>query len=63
MCDKVTYTTQREVSGIITKCKSASSRSRTPKRYYYCGNCNGWHVTSQKNKSKRTNNESRNKPK
>jgi len=51
-CSKFMYTTEREATGIIAKCKHASSRSKIPKRHYYCKECHGWHVTSQKNKSK-----------
>ncbi|KPE51251.1 hypothetical protein AOB46_11345 [Chryseobacterium indologenes] len=51
-CSKFMYTTEREAQEIITKCKSASSRSKIPKRKYYCKECGGWHVTSQKTKSK-----------
>lgn len=51
-CGKFMYTTAREAREIIYKCKSASSRSNIPKRIYYCKECQGWHVTSQKNKSK-----------
>jgi len=51
-CSKYTYTTEREAQEIVRKCKSASSRSKIPKRHYYCKECHGWHVTSQKNKSK-----------
>lgn len=51
-CSKILYTTEREASDVIHKCKHASSRSKIPKRKYYCKECGGWHVTSQKNKSK-----------
>lgn len=51
-CSKVMYTTEREAREIIVKCKNASSRSKIPKRVYYCKECGGYHVTSQKNKSK-----------
>ncbi len=51
-CSKIMYTTEREASDVIHKCKHASSRSKIPKRKYYCKECHGWHVTSQKNKSK-----------
>lgn len=51
-CSKFMYTHERGAKEIITKCKSASSRSKIPKRHYYCKECGGWHVTSQKTKSK-----------
>lgn len=47
-CSKILYTTEREASAVIHKCKNASRRSKIPKRKYYCKECGGWHVTSQK---------------
>lgn len=51
-CNKFTYTSPNEAKEVIRKCKSASSRSKIPKRVYFCKECKGYHVTSQKNKSK-----------
>ena len=51
-CSKIIYSTPREANDILIKCKRSSKRSKIPKRYYYCKECHGWHVTSQKNKSK-----------
>ncbi len=50
-CGKIMYTSEREAGEILFKCRTVSKRSKIPKRKYYCKECQGWHVTSQKNKS------------
>lgn len=51
-CSKFIYTTAKEANDVLIKCKRTSHRSKIPKRKYFCKECHGWHVTSQKNKSK-----------
>ena len=48
-CSKTTYTTEKEARDVIIKCKRSSSKNKIPRRVYYCKECRGFHVTSQKN--------------
>ena len=48
-CSKTTYTTEKEAKDVVIKCKRSSSKNKIPRRVYYCKECRGFHVTSQKN--------------
>ena len=48
-CSKTTYTTEKEARDVVIKCKRSSSKNKIPRRVYYCKECRGFHVTSQKN--------------
>lgn len=47
MCDKRCLT-KREAEAILKKVGLFKKRHRkVPQRYYYCDNCNCWHLTSK----------------
>ena len=50
-CDgKTIYITSKQARTAISNIKRYSHRSIIPKRVYHCNKCNGFHLTSKKNK-------------
>jgi hypothetical protein len=54
ICGKVTYQNQHEAEDSIkgiSKDKGATRSKKYPVRAYFCSDCRGWHLTSDKKKS------------
>ena len=56
MCEKHVYT-KRDAAYVVNFARTGPGGrhykgKRRPVRYYYCRECRGWHVTSQKSESK-----------
>jgi hypothetical protein len=49
-CLKTQYTTEDFALSDIIRIKKKSTRDNVPKRAYFCGLCNFWHLTSQTDK-------------
>ena len=50
-CDgKTIYLTSKQAKTAMSNIKKYSHRSVIPKRVYHCKECNGYHLTSMKNK-------------
>jgi hypothetical protein len=50
-CGKNSYPSQRRAEGVIEWVTKATDRKHLPKRAYECPYGNGWHLTSQKERS------------
>ena len=47
---KTIYITSKQATTAKNSIKKTSHRSTIPKRVYHCKECNGYHLTSMKNK-------------
>lgn len=45
-CHKVIFT-KRQAKAALKENKKNPNQYRKEKRYYYCRECNGWHLTSE----------------
>lgn len=50
MCHKITfgYRQAHEIIGKLKRRKYRQHGKQIPRRVYYCDECHGWHLTSQK---------------
>lgn len=55
-CDgKTIYLTSKQATTAMHSIKKTSHRKVIPKRIYSCKKCNGWHLTSWKEKREKEN--------
>ncbi len=52
MCRKVKYRSKLEAMLALASCISKNSKKRLETRYYWCCECNAYHLTKKPKKSK-----------